>query len=144
MNSIEIYNLLSRTFLILAILFAALTIFLGFHDHIREIFMIKTGRAQKITTNQMNKRNMETGRLQTDYSFEANTETGTGKRTTFLNRTNEQKTPETTTLHVQNTGQTPKQRNTASQDIQKAPVNNRSDFKITENVMIIHTNETIE
>lgn len=108
--------------------------------------MIKTGRAQRITTSQMNKRNMETGRLQTDYSFEANTETGTGKRTTFLNRTNEQKAPETTTLHVQKetTGKTNRTRNTASQDLQKAPVIERPDFKITENVMIIHTNETIE
>lgn len=108
--------------------------------------MIKTGRAQRITTSQMNKRNMETGRLQTDYSFEANTETGTGKRTTFLNRTNEQKAPETTTLHVQKetTGKTNRTRNTTSQDLQKAPVIERPDFKITENVMIIHTNETIE
>lgn len=66
MSSLEKINLFRTLFyaaLVAAIIFLVLAIILFFVFRIPQIYMIKTGRAQKKTIEQMRKQNSETGRL---------------------------------------------------------------------------------
>lgn len=122
---------------------------------IRTVFAIRTGKAEKASVQKLAAKNMETGRLKEDYSFDYNTMT-MGKKTKRMLTTGKISTPppgaeqvqpvaETTQLSQSAPAQKPAERAAAAAvPVQPAPVHvTAAGFTITENIMIIHTDEVI-
>lgn len=115
---------------------------------IRTIFAIKTGHAEKVSMQKTTEKNAATGKLKEDYSFEYNTMT-MGRKTKKMFTTGKtgnssaQKAVETTQLN-QKPAPVSNQEPVPDVPVQEAPVRSRNGFVITENVMVIHTNEVIE
>lgn len=145
---IALYDLLFWLSLGLAgigLIFSILTFFVF---DIRTIFAIKTGHAEKVSMQRTTEKNAATGKLKEDYSFEYNTMT-MGRKTKKMfttgktGNTSKQVAAETTQLN-QKPAPVSNEATVPDVPVQEAPVHSSNGFVITENVMVIHTNEVIE
>lgn len=145
---IALYDLLFWLSLGLAGIGLIFSIVTFFAFDIRTIFAIKTGHAEKLSMKKTSEKNAATGQLKEDYSFEYNTMT-MGRKTKKMFTTGKtgnssgQAAAETTQLN-QKPAPVSKQEPVPDVPVQEAPVHSRNGFVITENVMVIHTNEVIE
>ena len=145
---IALYDLLFWLSLGLAgigLIFSILTFFVF---DIRTIFAIKTGHAEKVSMQKTTEKNAATGKLKEDYSFEYNTMT-MGRKTKKMfttgktGNTSKQVAAETTQLN-QKPAPVSNEATVPDVPVQEAPVHSSNGFVITENVMVIHTDEVIE
>ena len=145
---IGLYDLLFWLSLGLAGIGLVFSIVTFFVFDIRTIFAIKTGHAEKVSMQKTTEKNAATGQLKEDYSFEYNTMT-MGRKTKKMFTTGKtrnssgQAAAETTQLN-QKPAPVSKQETVPDVPVQEAPVHSSNGFVITENVMVIHTNEVIE
>lgn len=129
----------------IGLVFSILTFFVF---DIRTIFAIKTGHAEKVSMQRTTEKNAATGKLKEDYSFEYNTMT-MGRKTKKMfttgktGNTSKQVAAETTQLN-QKPAPVSNEATVPDVPVQEAPVHSSNGFVITENVMVIHTDEVIE
>lgn len=121
---------------------------------IRTVFAIRTGKAEKASVQKLAAKNMETGRLREDYSFDYNTMT-MGRKTKRTMTTGRMKTTPTAEEKMQPVAETtqlvqkiPAEKKAAasalpSAETQLASAATAAGFTITEKIMIIHTDEVI-
>lgn len=161
---IQVYSTGFTVSMVIAILGAICSVGLFFLYDIKTIFLIRTGRAQKLSEKRIAAHNAETGSLKADYSFEYDTsqlksgrKRRTGRTTSQIGNTAKQKqitsqmayaapaAEETTMLQVIKTdnpvsvGSIPVTDGTTSY-----PVTPRQGFRVIENIMVIHTNEEVD
>ena len=145
---IALYDLLFWLSLGLAGIGLVFSILTFFVFDIRTIFAIKTGHAEKVSMQRTTEKNAATGKLKEDYSFEYNTMT-MGRKTKKMfttgktGNTSKQVAAETTQLN-QKPAPVSNEAIVPDVPVQEAPVHSSNGFVITENVMVIHTNEVIE
>ena len=145
---IALYDLLFWLSLGLAGIGLVFSILTFFVFDIRTIFAIKTGHAEKVSMQRTTEKNAATGKLKEDYSFEYNTMT-MGRKTKKMfttgktGNTSKQVAAETTQLN-QKPAPVSNEVTVPDVPVQEAPVHSSNGFVITENVMVIHTNEVIE
>lgn len=145
---IALYDLLFWLSLGLAGIGLVFSILTFFVFDIRTIFAIKTGHAEKVSMQRTTEKNAATGKLKEDYSFEYNTMT-MGRKTKKMfttgktGNTSKQVAAETTQLN-QKPAPVSNEATVPDVPVQEAPVHSSNGFVITENVMVIHTNEVIE
>ena len=145
---IALYDLLFWLSLGLAGIGLVFSILTFFVFDIRKIFAIKTGHAEKVSMQRTTEKNAATGKLKEDYSFEYNTMT-MGRKTKKMfttgktGNTSKQVAAETTQLN-QKPAPVSNEVTVPDVPVQEAPVHSSNGFVITENVMVIHTNEVIE
>ena len=151
--------------MVIAILGAICSVGLFFLYDIKTVFLVRTGRAQKLSEKRIAERNEATSKLKADYSFEydstSNLRSGrrgrrTSKTTSQTGTTARQNQPvpniapapaveETTLLQVI------KQENPASagsipvtDGTTTYPFTPRQGFKVIENILVIHTHEIVD
>ena len=145
---IALYDLLFWLSLGLAGIGLVFSILTFFVFDIRTIFAIKTGHAEKVSMQRTTEKNAATGKLKEDYSFEYNTMT-MGRKTKKMfttgktGNTSSQVAAETTQLN-QKPAPVSNEVTVPDVPVQEAPVHSSNGFVITENVMVIHTDEVIE
>ena len=145
---IALYDLLFWLSLGLAGIGLVFSILTFFVFDIRTIFAIKTGHAEKVSMQRTTEKNAATGKLKEDYSFEYNTMT-MGRKTKKMfttgktGNTSKQVAAETTQLN-QKPAPVSNEATVPDVPVQEAPVHSSNGFVITENVMVIHTDEVIE
>ena len=145
---IALYDLLFWLSLGLAGIGLVFSILTFFVFDIRTIFAIKTGHAEKVSMQRTTEKNAATGKLKEDYSFEYNTMT-MGRKTKKMfttgktGNTSKQVAAETTQLN-QKPAPVSNEVTVPDVPVQEAPVHSSNGFVITENVMVIHTDEVIE
>ena len=145
---IALYDLLFWLSLGLAGIGLVFSILTFFVFDIRTIFAIKTGHAEKVSMQKTTEKNAATGKLKEDYSFEYNTMT-MGRKTKKMfttgktGNTSKQVAAETTQLN-QKSAPVSNEATVPDVPVQEAPVHSSNGFVITENVMVIHTDEVIE
>ena len=145
---IALYDLLFWLSLGLAGIGLVFSILTFFVFDIRTIFAIKTGHAEKVSMQRTTEKNAATGKLKEDYSFEYNTMTMSRKTkkmftTGKTGNTSKQVAAETTQLN-QKPAPVSNEATVPDVPVQEAPVHSSNGFVITENVMVIHTDEVIE
>jgi len=162
---IQVYSTGFTVSMVVAILGAISSVALFFLYDIKTIFLIRTGRAQKLSEKKIAEHNAATGSLKADYSFDYETSQLRSGRRRKTGRTASQ--TGVTARQKQATGQmaasaapaveetTMLQRINPENPVSVGgipitdgatsyPVTPRQGFKIIENTMVIHTHEVVD